>query len=100
VTARSVQAELRVPFVDLRHENDSVKDVVRRRAEPGIRTGWHCPEPVDLAPAHRHVGFGRGDFPIAERLSDEALSLPLPAGISQERLDSVCRAVRAYFRAP
>jgi hypothetical protein len=71
MTARGVQAEVRVPFLDLRHENDTVKDVVRRRAEPGIRAGRRYPEPVHLAPAHRHLG-----------------------------LDSVCRAVRAYLAAP
>jgi len=67
-------------------------------AERGIQTARHYPQPPHLAPAYRTLGFAPGDFPIAEALAREALSLPLYPGISDAQLESVCGAVHDYFR--
>ncbi len=67
-------------------------------AERGIQTARHYPQPPHLAPAYRTLGFAPGDFPIAEALAREALSLPLYPGISDAQLESVCEAVHDYFR--
>jgi dTDP-4-amino-4,6-dideoxygalactose transaminase len=64
----------------------------------GIQTGRHYPQPAHLAPAYRHLGYGPGDFPVAEALAREGISLPLYAGITEEQLDWVCRSIAAYFR--
>jgi dTDP-4-amino-4,6-dideoxygalactose transaminase len=69
-------------------------------AEHGIRTGRHYPTPLHLAPAYRSLGYAPGDFPVAEALAREALSLPLFAGITEAQLERVCDAVRAYGRVP
>jgi dTDP-4-amino-4,6-dideoxygalactose transaminase len=66
-------------------------------AAQGIQTGRHYPEPLHLSPAYRHLGFAPGDFPIAEALAREALSLPLYPGISETQLEAVCKAVVDYF---
>ncbi len=68
-------------------------------ADLGIETGRHYPEPAHLAPAYRHLGFAAGDFPVAEALSREALSLPLYPGIDEAQLESVCQAIIEYFRS-
>jgi dTDP-4-amino-4,6-dideoxygalactose transaminase len=68
-------------------------------AARGIQTGRHYPEPVHLSPAYRHLGFAPGDFPVAETLAREGLSLPLYPGIGQDQLDCVCEAVHDYFSA-
>jgi dTDP-4-amino-4,6-dideoxygalactose transaminase len=65
--------------------------------ERGIQTGRHYPQPPHLAPAFRHLGYAPGDFPVAEALSREALSLPLFPGITQAQLEWVCTSVRDYF---
>jgi dTDP-4-amino-4,6-dideoxygalactose transaminase len=66
-------------------------------AERGIQTGRHYPEPVHLSPAYRHLGFAPGDFPVAEALAREGLSLPLYPGISEAQLEHVCRAIADYL---
>jgi dTDP-4-amino-4,6-dideoxygalactose transaminase len=63
----------------------------------GIDTGRHYPEPVHLAPAYRNLGYAPGDFPVAEALAREGLSLPLFPGITERQLDRVCSAVREFF---
>lgn len=67
-------------------------------AERGIHTARHYPEPPHLAPAYRCLGFTSGDFPVAEALAREALSLPLYPGISEGQLEWVCEAIHDYFR--
>jgi dTDP-4-amino-4,6-dideoxygalactose transaminase len=68
-------------------------------ASRGIQTGRHYPEPVHLAPAYRALGFATGDFPVAEALAREALSLPLYPGITETQLEWVCEAVHDFFSA-
>jgi dTDP-4-amino-4,6-dideoxygalactose transaminase len=66
-------------------------------AERGIHTARHYPEPPHLAPAFRSLGFAQGDFPVAEALARECLSLPIYPGITDEQLERVCDSVRTYF---
>jgi dTDP-4-amino-4,6-dideoxygalactose transaminase len=66
-------------------------------AERGIGSARHYPQPLHLAPAYRHLGYAPGDFPVAEALSREALSLPLYPGITEAQLEHVCTAIREYF---
>ena len=62
-----------------------------------MQTGRHYPEPPHLSPAYRSLGFGPGDFPVAEALAREGVSLPLYPGITEAQLESVCNGVHAYF---
>ncbi len=63
----------------------------------GIETGRHYPRPVHLTRAYSHLGHGPGDFPVAEALAREALSLPLFPGITDREVDAVAAAVSDYF---
>ena len=65
--------------------------------ERGIGTGRHYPEPVHLTAAYARLGHGPGDFPVAEALARECLSLPMYPGITEMQLARVADAVRTYF---
>jgi dTDP-4-amino-4,6-dideoxygalactose transaminase len=56
--------------------------------EQGIETLIHYPLLPHLAPPYHELGLGRGSFPVAERLADSVLSLPLypqlPPGVCEE----------------
>ncbi len=65
--------------------------------EQGVQTGRHYPDPVHLTGAYRHLGHGRGAFPVSERLAAEALSLPIFPGISESQQARVVEAVESYF---
>jgi dTDP-4-amino-4,6-dideoxygalactose transaminase len=67
--------------------------------ERGIATGRHYPEPIHLTAAYADLGHGAGDFPVAEALAREVLSLPIFPGIAEEQLQAVVEAVSAYFDA-
>lgn len=55
----------------------------------GIGTGIHYPVPIHLQPAYAGR-WKKGDFPNAERLADEILSLPLYAELTDEQVKEVC----------
>jgi dTDP-4-amino-4,6-dideoxygalactose transaminase len=65
--------------------------------ERGTGTGRHYPDPVHLTEAYAHLGYRRGDFPVAEALSRECLSLPIFPGIAEAQLAAVVDGVRSYF---
>jgi dTDP-4-amino-4,6-dideoxygalactose transaminase len=68
-------------------------------AEKRIETGIHYPVPVHLQPAYRDLGYGAGDFPVAERTAREVLSLPLFPELTADQLAEVADAVRTGSKA-
>jgi dTDP-4-amino-4,6-dideoxygalactose transaminase len=65
--------------------------------ERGIGTGRHYPDPVHLSPAYAWLGHRHGDFPVAEAIASQELSLPLFPGMTEEQVDAVVVAVADYF---
>jgi dTDP-4-amino-4,6-dideoxygalactose transaminase len=65
--------------------------------ERGIGTGRHYPQPVHLTEAYAGLGYREGEFPVAEALARECLSLPIFPGITEAQLEAVVAGVRAYF---
>ncbi len=55
-----------------------------------IGTGLHYPIPLHLQPAYKFLGHKPGDFPVAEKLANECLSLPLYPGLKRTELDRIC----------
>jgi len=64
--------------------------------EKGIGTIIHYPIPPHLSEAYQYLGFGEGDFPIAESYAKEVLSLPIYNGITEEELDYVIEALNNF----
>jgi dTDP-3-amino-3,4,6-trideoxy-alpha-D-glucose transaminase len=71
----------------------------RHLAAAGIGTQIHYPIPPHLSGAYANAGWKRGDFPLAEKLADEVLSLPIGPHISASQVDYVADAVQAFFAA-
>jgi dTDP-4-amino-4,6-dideoxygalactose transaminase len=61
--------------------------------ERGIATHLRYFPPIHLQPVHRGLGLGPGSFPVAERIADELLGLPLYPGLLPEQVDEVAAAV-------
>jgi dTDP-4-amino-4,6-dideoxygalactose transaminase len=66
-----------------------------RLTEMGIQTGVHYPVPLHLQPAYRDLGYGVGDFPVAEAVAREVLSLPFFPEMTDQQLEEVTGALRA-----
>ncbi|MBD8870485.1 DegT/DnrJ/EryC1/StrS family aminotransferase [Nocardioides donggukensis] len=63
----------------------------------GIGAGIHYPMPVHLLPAFAHLGHGPGSFPVAERLAEEIMSLPLFPGITGGQVERVVDELRGML---
>lgn len=59
----------------------------------GVQTGIHYPIPVHLLPAYSELQHRRGDFPIAERIASQQVSLPMFPELTTEQLSQVCEGV-------
>ncbi|MGB3618074.1 MAG: DegT/DnrJ/EryC1/StrS family aminotransferase [Catalinimonas sp.] len=80
----------------VRHPRRDALQAALRTAEIG--TLIHYPTPVHLQPAYEGLRHRRGDLPNAERWSDEALSLPLYPGLSEQDVARVAEVVRRFGR--
>ncbi|MBI2541504.1 DegT/DnrJ/EryC1/StrS family aminotransferase, partial [Candidatus Woesearchaeota archaeon] len=65
----------------------------------GVSTGVHYPIPVHLQKAYSFMGLKKGAFPIAEKVSDEILSLPMYPELSEEQMEYVSKAVKGFENA-
>ena len=72
--------------------------VLRCLHDERIFAAIHYPVPVHLQPAFRHLGYGPGDFPVAEAAAEQLLSLPLYPEITREQQARVADAVRRALR--
>lgn len=61
--------------------------------ERDILTLLHYPVPIHLQGAYADLGYGRGDFPEAEKACDEVLSLPMYPELPREHVEQVAQAV-------
>jgi len=61
----------------------------------GIETSIHYPIPCHLQPAFQQLGYAIEDFPHAETLSQEILSLPLYPGLGENEVRQVVSAVES-----
>ena len=73
---------------------DKRNDLIRTLKANQISSGIHYPLPFHLQPAYEHLGYQPGDLPVAERLSDQFLSLPMYAELTDENIDKICRLIQ------
>jgi dTDP-4-amino-4,6-dideoxygalactose transaminase len=61
--------------------------------ERGMATGLSY-EPSHLTGLGQSLGYRRGQFPNAERIGDETVTLPLHCGMDLADVERVCDAIR------
>lgn len=60
----------------------------------GIPTAVHYPIALHQQSALRHLGYGEGDFPLAEKASQDVLSLPMHPYLTQADQSQVIEAIK------
>jgi len=63
--------------------------------ECGVQTGVHYPIPIHMQPAYGDLGYAPGDFPVAETVAREVLSLPMFAELTSTQIAQVTGIIRA-----
>lgn len=74
---------------------DVSRDAVREAlSERGIPSMVYYPVPLHLQKAYQDPRYKAGDFPIAERLANCVLSLPMHTELDEEQLSVITEAVK------
>lgn len=63
----------------------------------GIQTGIHYPIPCHLQPAFTYLGYQASDFPQAEKLAKQILSLPMYPGLKNSQVKEVVAAIASIL---
>ncbi len=71
-------------------------DFVKYLNDNGIGTTIHYPIPMHMQEAYNDLGFKKGDFPIAEQIADEVLSLPMWYGMKSEEIQYVIDTINNW----
>ncbi|MBA7698621.1 dTDP-3-amino-3,6-dideoxy-alpha-D-galactopyranose transaminase [subsurface metagenome] len=67
--------------------------------ENEIASGLHYPIPLHLTQAYAFLGYKKGDFPVAEKLANEILSLPMYPELAKEQIEYVCEKIKAFYKS-
>jgi dTDP-4-amino-4,6-dideoxygalactose transaminase len=108
---RKVLAEMSIPVTppvpapyQTRHIYNQFSILCQRRdqlqaylKENGIGTEVYYPLPLHLQVCFSSLGYKAGDFPVSERLAKESLALPVHSDLSNDDVEQVCRALRAFY---
>jgi UDP-2-acetamido-2-deoxy-ribo-hexuluronate aminotransferase len=61
--------------------------------EQGIPTAIHYPMPLHLQECFSYLGYKEGDFPMAEKVSKEIMSLPMNPYLNDEEINYIVKEV-------
>jgi dTDP-4-amino-4,6-dideoxygalactose transaminase len=70
------------------------RDALRTKLESmRVHTGLHYPVPLHLQEAYSSLGYKEGDFPVAEKIANQCVSLPLFAEMTLQQQNAVIDAL-------
>ncbi len=62
----------------------------------GIQTLIHYPLPISLQKCYNYLGYHMGDFPKAERIAKQILSLPIYAELTDEEIAYISKVINKF----
>jgi dTDP-4-amino-4,6-dideoxygalactose transaminase len=75
-------------------ERDALRAYLQER---GVATAIHYPVPIHLQPFYAQEGFQHGQFPVAEQLCDQILSLPMFPEMTSDQVEYVAGQVIEFL---
>ncbi len=64
--------------------------------ESQIGTSIHYPIPLHLQRAYQYLGYKEGDFPVAEKVAKEVISLPMFPELTKHEIEYVCEKIKEW----
>lgn len=68
--------------------------VVKRLTEKGVGILIHYPIPIHLQKVYKNLGYKKGDFPMAEKVAQEIMSLPMYPHLKESHIDFVVKTLK------
>lgn len=64
--------------------------------DKAINTNKHYPIPIHLQECYKELGYKKGDFPIAEEISETELSIPIYYGMTDKEIQYVISTINEF----
>lgn len=80
-------------FVIRTHDREGLMEHLK---QANIGTGIHYPIPLHLQKAYATMNYRRGDFPVAEKMAAEILSLPMFPQLTEDQQKRVVEQVKNF----
>jgi dTDP-4-amino-4,6-dideoxygalactose transaminase len=77
-------------YVVLHSQRDALQQAL---TDNGVGSLIHYPIPPHLQQAYSAASWNQGDFPVAERMADQVLSLPMGPHLQADQIEAVIAAV-------
>jgi len=78
----------------IRMKDEGRREKVQKKLkEQGIPTAVHYPMPLHLQECFKYLGYKEGDFPVAERVSQEIMSLPMNPYLNDEEIEYTTKEI-------
>lgn len=72
------------------------KELLKYLETKGIEARVHYPIAIHMQKAYEDLGYGEGDFPIAETISAQEISLPMYYGLSDQDVEYIISCINAW----
>jgi dTDP-4-amino-4,6-dideoxygalactose transaminase len=82
-------------YVILSDKRDELQQYLK---ENNIDCLIHYPVPPHLQQAYTDAGYKKGDFPIAEKIAEQCLSIPLYPGMKEDDICYVAKNITEFFK--
>ena len=76
-------------------QSDNRQYVMNRLKDKGIPTAIYYPKPLHLQTAFSYLGYAKGDFPIAEKVSERIFSVPMHPYLMEEEQARIAECITA-----
>ncbi len=81
--------------IRVKNRDELIQKLKTNNQKPNIPTAIHYPMPLHLQECFAYLGYREGDFPIAERVSQEILSLPMNPYLSDGEIGYIVDRIAA-----
>ena len=72
------------------------RELMDTLATRGVQTGIHYPTPVHLLAAYSDLNYRPGDFPVAEKIAAQEVSLPMFPEMTRAQINEVSEALLEF----
>lgn len=79
-------------------ENINRNDLQKKLQEKGVPTMIYYPSPLHLQEAYQYLAWKKDSLPVAEKLSQNVLSLPIHTEMNEEMLGYICENLNEFLK--
>ncbi|MCL2184484.1 MAG: DegT/DnrJ/EryC1/StrS family aminotransferase [Treponema sp.] len=86
--------EVNYVFCIKAHKRDELDSYLKSNE---IGTSIYYPVPLHLQKCFEYLDYKKGDFPVAEKLCDSVLALPMFPELTEDEVSFVCEKIKRFF---